>query len=336
MEKKLDERFEARRAKGRKVSPLWLVSTAQSILVQEYPTAKFTASRGWRRRFQFRNAISLKKKTNAKSESLEERLPKMQEWHRRLRQALKEHRPNTNGQHSDKYGRFPLHLRFNVDQVGLPGVVDQDSTLDRVGTERVWINTPGSGALEKRQATIQLCFQPVAGVPQPRAGIVFRGQGLRLSRVERAAWDPRIDVFWQSKAWVDRKVAAEWAERTFKPAVAAAIEAKGGDLAILFADNLDAQTCDPFKASVSKAKAIVYNLASGCTDEIQPVDAGYGREVKRQYGIAMAKWLLPDANLEKWEGGMTASERRILMTRWVWLCVAHLLFLYSQIGCAGG
>lgn len=317
MEKGIYDRFCERRKKGRKVSALWLVTTALEITNKEYPNIKFKASRGWRRRFRHRHDISLRKKTNSKSESLEQRLPKMKAWHQRLRSTLQERRANTNDQHTDQYGRFPVHLRYNVDQVGLPGIVDQTTTYEHSGATRVWINAPGSGSLEKRQATIQLCFSPASDVPQPKPGVVFRGQGLRLSAVEKAALDPRVDVFWQPKAWVDRRVACEWAERTFKPAVAAAMEKKGGQLAVLFADNLDAQTCDEFKTAVSNAKAIVYNLAAGCTDEIQPVDAGYGREVKRQYGVEMAKWLQNDENLDKWEEGMTASERRILMTRWV-------------------
>jgi hypothetical protein len=322
METQLHDRYKARRTRGRKVSPLWLVVTAKEIIAKEYPTAKFMASRGWRQRFQFRHDIVLRKKTNSKSESIESRLPKMQHWHRQLRRFLQERRANTDAQPTDQYGRFPLHLRFNVDQVGVPGVIDQTTTLDDRGTTRVWINTPGSGSLEKRQATLQLCFHPDPDAPQPRPAVIFRGQGVRVSPVEKAAIDKRVDVYWQAKAWLDRVVACAWAEGTLAPAIAAVIAAKGGKLALLFADNLDGQTCEQFKNAAAKAQAFVYNLVAGCTDEIQPVDAGYGREIKRAYGAAMAKWLQNDANLDKWEEGMTASERRILMTKWVRLrCV---------------
>lgn len=316
MEKELLKRFTERRKKGRKVSAMWLVVNAKEIMAEHYPAEQFVASRNWRGRFAFRNGISRRKKTNAKDESLEERLPRMQDWHRNLRAFLIERRPNTDSQFTAQWGRFPPHLRFNVDQVGIAFIMDQESTFDFVGNKRIWIKLAGSGALEKRQATLQLCFSPDDG-PQPRGAIVFRGTGVRISRVEKQAYDKRIDVCWQRKAWVDRPTSCSWMRGTMKPAIVAAIAAKGGKLALLYADNLDGQTCDEFKEAASESDCFVYNLPPRLTDELQPVDAGYGREVKREFGVEMNKWLESDKNLDAWERGLSASQRRILMTKWV-------------------
>ena len=48
---------------------------------------------------------------------------------------------------------------------------------------------------------------------QPKAAIVFRGLGLRISAAERAELDPRVVVVFQKKAWVDRPTALQLARR---------------------------------------------------------------------------------------------------------------------------
>ena len=54
-----------------------------------------------------------------------------------------------------------------------------------------------------------------------------------------------------------------------------------------------------------------------CTDEVKPVDAGYGKLFKVYVGQALYKWLLGGDNVEKWESSkLTASDGRILITQW--------------------
>ena len=46
-------------------------------------------------------------------------------------------------------------------------------------------------------------------------------------------------------------------------------------------------------------------------DEVQPVDAGYGRLVKVDMAQALDEWLLNGDNIEMWKPNtLTASERR--------------------------
>ena len=57
------------------------------------------------------------------------------------------------------------------------------------------------------------------------------------------------------------------------------------------------------------------------TDEVQPIDRGFGRHVKMYMGKAMDDWLMSDENLERWEStekgkALTASDRRILIAHW--------------------
>ena len=63
---------------------------------------------------------------------------------------------------------------------------------------------------------------------------------------------------------------------------------------------------------------LLWHLPAGCTDEVQPIDAGYGRLLKVYTGQALDEWLGHGENLQKWEcNALTASERRVLITKWV-------------------
>lgn len=79
--------------------------------------------------------------------------------------------------------------------------------------------TQQKDGLEKRQATLQFCFGPAPGMKQPKLTIIFKGQGLKISTAERKAWDPRVHVMFQQKAWVDRATAMRWADEVMAPYV---------------------------------------------------------------------------------------------------------------------
>jgi hypothetical protein len=151
-------------------------------------------------------------------------------------------------------------------------------TLDFVGTSKVHVAQPKEG-LEKRQATINLCYNPGTG-RQPRVGIIFRGTGARISGAERAAWDPRGFVQFQPKAWMDRPTAIEWVDGVWGPYVK-----EGGKEHLLYLDNLDAHVHMPFRALLKDAhRTLAWLLAPACTDLIQAVDAGAGEVLVVVYG----------------------------------------------------
>ena len=58
-------------------------------------------------------------------------------------------------------------------------------------------------------------------------------------------------------------------------------------------------------------------LSPNTTESIQPIDAGYGRSLRCNIGESLDAWLMEESNLEKWEGKMTASERRVLLSNLV-------------------
>jgi hypothetical protein len=241
----------------------------------------------------------------------------LMKFHCELREGLI--KSGRNLPHYDqKWGRFKPDCRFNVDQVPLPFAIDRKTTyheapadpVERRG-QRVWVNQP-SGGLEKRQCTLQVCFSPVGD--NIRIAIIFRGTGKRISAQEKASYHPAVDVYWQECAWVDRKVALDWLERTFKPAVA-------DKEFLLFCDNLDAQTHVDFREKVKEYGGFPRYGPPGLTDAWQPVDSGHGQLLKVLTGKVQQNWLEMDENIEQWSGNTdtnyTAMERRILITQWV-------------------
>lgn len=211
-------------------------------------------------------------------------------------------------------------------------------TYDNIGTKGVWVRQAGEGAWEKRMCTLQLCFSPDPTGPQPRPAIIFRGQGIKLSAYERAAWHKDVDVSFNESAWAK----AEWCEEHIPKQLKPVVPGLKGGQALLLCDNLAGQCSTKFrKLMKDKHNILVWNLPPGTTDITQPVDSGYGRAVKRLIGVKLATWLENEANLEKWETGkITASERRILLTIWVAESVAEvnsdratILKYWQRTGC---
>ena len=67
------------------------------------------------------------------------------------------------------------------------------------------MKTPGK-AFTQRFATLQV-FIPADNLPvesRPRCAGIFCGTGVRVTPAEMEQRDPRVDVFWQRNAWVDR------------------------------------------------------------------------------------------------------------------------------------
>ena len=85
----------------------------------------------------------------------------------------------------------------------------------------------------------------------------------------------------------------------------------------MFADNLVAQTTDDVESVLMpQSNTSLRLLPAGCTDEIQPIDAGYGRLLKVHVGKALAKWLLDADHVELWESNkLTPSQRRTFITQ---------------------
>ena len=109
------------------------------------------------------------------------------------------------------------------------------------------------------------------------------------------------------------------AGNTFRKAVCGGSTAAPEEQSVLFADNMYGQTTYEFKRVLKEeCNTLLWLLPPKCTDEEQPVDAGYGKLFNVYVGKALDAWLLNGDNVEKWESNkLTASDRRILLiTQW--------------------
>ena len=194
MERLLLTAFKERRNEGRAVSALWLKMKGREIVQQVYGETDFKASRGWMFNFIKRNNLSFRRKTNNKKEYVETKLGAIARFHDLLRCLLLI--PGMINSICPKWGRFPPHCRYSLDELPLPFVVDLKSTYKEKGKTHVWIRQ-NSARLEKSFCTLQLWFQPEGKQPKPI--IIFRGLGLRISLIEKASWDTRANVMFQQK-----------------------------------------------------------------------------------------------------------------------------------------
>ena len=130
-------------------------------------------------------------------------LPILQNFHRHLKKDMSSCRGRENGIKDQVWGRWLPEARYNVNQVPLLFIVDQDTTYEITGRTSVWISQPSNG-LDKRQCTLQLCIRPTDVQPVPPA-VIFRGQG-NIEEEELKLHDPRVNVFWQKNGWTDKEV----------------------------------------------------------------------------------------------------------------------------------
>ena len=322
-ETRVTEQRKQKREKGCRVKGYWLriqMKHAVSELYGAQAAALFKASRKWLRGYAGRSGISLQRKSNGKSQTAAERLPKVRRWHARFRIRL-----NRGTVASALWGRWLPQGRLFTDQVPFNLREGADVTYNDIGAERCWIRGCKQDD-RKRFGTLQLTSRGKNGdtsklfAEQPRPEICFRGQGKRLTLWEKNNWDPNCIVVFQPKAWYDRANCVRFAESSMAEYTAEARAA--GRRSCGFFDNLDGQTTTEFISTLSTAASCdTHLLPSGCTDLVQFTDDGLGKAVKDRMGVEQDEDFIGNADLlDRWgDGKVSASEKRVLLTKWyVW------------------
>jgi hypothetical protein len=208
-----------------------------------------------------------------------------------------------------KYGRFPGHLMFHCDQIPLPFVFGGTRSKNPRG-EQCRVAQPGDG-LDKRQATLHLTTR-AEGEQIVKPVLVFRGQGVRISAQEIVQYPDNIKVVWQPKAWVDttifRDIIDDFGESTF------ALREEFGEV-MLAMDRLGAQTCPENQQALDDLNVYQVLTPANCTDVTAPIDHHVGAGIKARMRVLYEHWV------EGWERAgepkVSASERRLLLARWV-------------------
>lgn len=153
------------------------------------------------------------------------------------------------------------------------------STYEAVGASRVWI--AGTKADDgKRFCTLQIIARAENGPEdaprrgQPKIGVIFRGQGARISEEEKRSWHPDVNVRFQPKAWADAQYCEEHAMKEMKEATA---EARArGEESVAFYDNLHGQTTEEHEKLLKMhAKCVRHLLPSGETPSSPYLQGSY-------------------------------------------------------------
>ena len=174
--------YREKRRKGLRVTAHYLRVLMKKTVGKHYgdeAAATFKASGGWLSKFTRHYDMSLRRKTNKKHLSVEERLPKCKRWHARLRRRLK---GGPKAKLDPTWGRWLPADRLSIDQVPCNLREGDGRTYAHTGEKRVWL--AGSKAdCGKRFCTLQVAARCANGDKnkprhgQPKLTIAFRGQG---------------------------------------------------------------------------------------------------------------------------------------------------------------
>ena len=286
-ERELYDLFGNRRADSKRVTSKWLRAKMRKLVktrleketAREVPEAEqekhkkfvakadeFQASRGWFRRWKRRFQVSLRRRSNKKTKSARERLPKVQKFHRTIKRFCQ-----PPPEQDAKYGRFKPENRFHVDQVPLE-FGGAETTYEKKGAKRVDIKRPKID-MERRVASLQLCFTAV-GPQRVNPGIAFRAAPAKLPdggvdpsrpqhsrlKTEAKKLPAGVDVYYQKKAWFDTATSLQFA-KNFKHQVRPFTDEK-----LLGLDNLNSQCAPVFIEQMRKSNVQLIYTPEDCTD----------------------------------------------------------------------
>ena len=321
-EAKVFELFKEERRKSRRVGPRWLRRTMLKEVRNLQPAPPmaecFNARSGWLRRFVKRHGLALRRKTNNKKIPIELRAVFLKRWFAVFKLWLLSHRGKLG--YDEEWSIYAE--RYSVDQVPA-GDFDPKTTYEVKGAKRVCI--AANDAFDKhRWCTLQILIGNMKDPSRPRHGqpklcICFRGTGQRISQDERGQYNEDVYVLFQPKAWFDSVTCNKYITEVAVHELSG--ELPRGQRRLILGDNLSGQTkkTNPeFSKLLDKlCNADFWSLLAGNTDEIQVVDAGFGKLVKAETEEVLTDWLKDDTNYEEWIGGrMSASRKRIMMTHW--------------------
>ena len=313
-----------RRAKGFKVKSRWVraLMKRKVRLSTSKRAQRFKATSTWLDGFMRRSGLSWRRKTNSKPFIATDFQPKVVRRIDHLKMVRLTSIPDDNVDVDltlDKlFGLYPPNRTFNVDQVPLPFVVDNEITMDFTGTKRVWVKQMGSG-LDKRQATLQLLIRGQG--EQPKPCLIFRGKpgrGSKARQEEVKLYDSDVTVIWQKKAWADTDVCVDWATHEYGSFAPSDFASGVAEPKLLIVDNLNGQVAKPFIQALNSTNTILRMGVPGATDIWQPVDAGVGKQYKFLISEYYDEWLTSDEAAPYLSSGTIPIHiRRILLTQWV-------------------
>ena len=257
----------------------------------------FHFSRSWFSRFARRP----RKRTQQQPDRYR---PAVQSFHQFIRKVAEiEDKDNQTRQ---DIGKYKLENIANMDQIPMPFEVGTVITYNETGARTVWVESLGSG-WDKRQATVQLTVH-ADGKAHTQPMIVFCGKGLRITHKEQKSWDKRVSVKFQENAWVDETIGLQWIRSVWRQCTL--------DPRLLVLDVHKAHRTPQFLRALSLRNTIPAFVPPRCTRLVQPLSVALNKPFKDLVDIEYNTHF--EANPDSWvPGKLSASERRILMTKWI-------------------
>ena len=277
---------------------------SKELMKDMHPGEEFKFSDGWFTAFKKRKKISYRSTTNTSQKTPNDYESTIREFHKTIRSLA------SKGEKKGPLGRYELKDIANMDQTPLPFTFNKGKGYDNTGTSIVWHCGAASG-LEKRQCTVQLTVFADGGCLKPL--LIFRGKGLRITAKEKKEYDSRVVVRFQENAWCDKGVMKFWINSMWnRPFREAQHRAK-----LLVADMHRAQTTDEVKELLEKyCHTSIALVPPGTTWLVQPLDVAINAEFKVIVARLQNEHMHENLNLYV-ENKMTASQRRVLITKWV-------------------
>ena len=300
VEERLYSEYRALRKKGLKVKGWWFRTKAKQIFEELHPDETFQFSNTWFTGFKTRSRISQCRGTNTCQKEPADKKEAIRGFHRAIRNEAK------SGDSVGQIGKFELKQIANVDQTPLPFTFTGGTTYDDTGATTVWVRGGASG-LDKRQCTAQLTLF-ADGEPRVKPLLIFRGKGKRIAFREKLRYDRRVHVAFQENAWCDEPTMDMWVRQLWRPAC-------NGDM-LLVLDVHKAQKTDAILEALDSCKTAPVYVPPGTTSLIQPVDVVFNKPFKARVEKLATEHM--QQNLDAYvRGEISASERRILFTKWV-------------------
>ena len=315
MEKELYSEFQDLRSKGVKVKEWWFRNRCKQIMEKLHPdVTDFKMSNRWFDRFKARYNISLRRPTHAAQKHSENLRTSIQQFHRYIRQAAITNDKQLAGKQTGVVGPWELSDIANMDQTPLEFCFNtKGATYATTGDKTIWTRTTGSGH-DKRQCTVQLTVF-ADGEPRLKPLLIFKGTGKRIPEKETKLYDSRVVVKFQDNAWCDEEIMIFWIRKMWNCGMFFDQGQKRSKLLVY--DEHRAQTTEKVRDILKReCNTTVALVPPGATSKVQPLDVAFNAEFKKAVDRQATEHLAGSPELFA-TGKVTASDRRILFTKWV-------------------
>ena len=291
--------FRQDRLKGLKRTDAWLREKMAALL--ERPNEPMSS--GWVDRFKKRYNVKMYMKTVNKTTSVQERLPKIQQFQQFLQDDIFGGKDNVAPEQIFYMDEVPHHYF---------GSRRSNRSLS-MGGETVFLSK-SHDTCDKRMATLVITI--CAGEEQTAPlGVIFRGKSRRSPNMEESVVAQALEadgtcvIYYQEHAWADTVFNLEWLER-FHLATQT-IHQKYG-FRILGSDQHSPRLTVAFRKRCEELNIFMVFGPAECTDVVAPVDAHVGVHVKNLVGEMYHEHM----DSEERDKEFTDSERRVHLMQW--------------------